>query len=122
MQRINLQPFEQTELSREYTLRVVCRQSDESVVRSMLLHAIQQSKLVLQSIESSNVDDERVEVLAHIVTSERAKTKVERVVGRLSLEPCIFAAAWYAEARWRREWDSNPRTAHHRLQFSRLLH
>ena len=97
VQRINLQPFEQTELSRKYTLRVVCRQSDESAVRSMLLHAIQQSKLVLQSIESSNVDVERVEVLAHIVTSERAETKVERVVGRLSLDPGIFAAAWHAE-------------------------
>jgi len=97
VQRINLQPFEQTELSREYTLRVVCRQTDESVVRSMFLNAIQHSKLVLQSIESRNLDEERVEVLAHIITSERAEAKVERVVGRLSLEPGIFAAAWEAE-------------------------
>lgn len=97
VQRINTQPFEQTELSRIYRLRVVCRQSDESVVRSMFLHAIQHAKLVLQSIESHNIEDDRVEVVAHIITSEGAEAKVERVVGRLSLEPGIFAAAWQAE-------------------------
>lgn len=96
--RINRQPFEQTELSREYTLRVVCRESDESTVRSKMLQLIQQTTMLLQSIESRDVDRGNVEVLATIVTSQRAETKVERIIGRMSIDPSVVAASWRAGA------------------------
>ncbi|HEV3152618.1 MAG TPA: MgtC/SapB family protein [Candidatus Baltobacteraceae bacterium] len=98
VQRINRQPFEQTELSREYTLRVVCREADESTVRSKMLQLIQQTTLLLRAIESRNLESGNVEVLAAIVTSQRAETKVERIVGRMSLDPAIVAASWRAGA------------------------
>ena len=94
--RINRQPFEQTELSRIYTLRVVCRAGDESSARSKMLALIQQSKLMLRSMESRDLEGPNVEVLATISTSQLAETKVERIVGRMSLDATILAASWHA--------------------------
>ena len=94
--RINRQPFERTELSRVYTLRVVCNESQESSVRSKMLHLIQQSTMLLRAIESRDIEGSTVEVLATIVTSERAESKVERIIGRMSLDATILAASWHA--------------------------
>jgi putative Mg2+ transporter-C (MgtC) family protein len=96
--RINRQPFEQTELSREYTLRVVCRQADESTVRSKMLELIQQTTILLQAIESRDLEPANVEVLATVVTSQRAETKVERIIGKMSADSAILAASWHAGA------------------------
>ena len=96
VQRINRQPFGQTELSREYSLRVICRTEDEAAVRAAMLQSIQQTRLLLKSIESHDVESSRVEVLARIVTSDPAEAKVERIVGRMSLDPSIISASWYA--------------------------
>ena len=96
VQRINRQPFEQTELSREYALRVVCGEADESSVRSKMLQLIQQTSLLLQSIESRDVEGGTVEVRAIVVTSERAETKVERIIGRMSTDASVLAASWRA--------------------------
>lgn len=96
MQRINRQPFEQTELSLQYTLRVVCRAADELAVRANMLELIQQTTLLLQSIESRDLEGGTVEVLASIVTSQRAEAKVERIIGRMSIDQAMLAASWHA--------------------------
>lgn len=96
VQRINRQPFEQTELSLQYTLRVVCRAADELAVRANMLELIQQTTLLLQSIESRDLEGGTVEVLASIVTSQRAEAKVERIIGRMSIDPAMLAASWHA--------------------------
>lgn len=96
VQRINRQPFEQTELSLQYTLRVVCRAADELAVRANMLELIQQTTLLLQSIESRDLEGGTVEVLASIVTSQRAEAKVERIIGRMSIDQAMLAASWHA--------------------------
>lgn len=96
--RINRQPFEQSELSRQYSLRVVSRESDESTVRAKMLRLIHQTTVLLQTIESRNLEGGNVEVLATVVTSQRADTKVERIIGRMSVDPSIIAAGWSAGA------------------------
>jgi putative Mg2+ transporter-C (MgtC) family protein len=96
VQRIDRQPFEQTELTRAYTLRVVCGAADEPTVRSKMLELIQQTPLLLQSIESRDLDRGNVEVIASIVTSQRADTRVERIIGRMSTDSTILAASWRA--------------------------
>ena len=94
VQRINRQPFGQTELSRAYEIVVSCAGSDEESVRSKVLNEIRATTVLLRSIESYNVQDDRVGVKAVVVTVDRADAKLERVVGRLSLDPHIVAASW----------------------------
>jgi putative Mg2+ transporter-C (MgtC) family protein len=92
--RINRQPLDQTELSQSYEIAVVCQGSVEEIVRAALLAQVRATTLVLQSLESHDVDAERVEVTATVVTTNRADTKLERIVGRLSRDPAIVAASW----------------------------
>jgi putative Mg2+ transporter-C (MgtC) family protein len=95
VQRINRQPFDESELSREFVIRVTCDASKESSVRALLLGRIKEApQLVLRSIESRNLDHGDVEVVANTIAARGAELVLERIVGRLSLEHAISAASW----------------------------
>ena len=95
VQRINRQPFDETELSREFTIRVTCDESKESSVRGALLGRLKATpQLVLRSIDSRNLDHGEVEVVATVVATHGAELALERIVGRLSLERAISSASW----------------------------
>jgi putative Mg2+ transporter-C (MgtC) family protein len=94
VQRINRQPLDQTELSQAYEIAVVSPSSSEQMVRAAMLSQIRGATLMLRSLESHDVDDARVLVTATVVTTNRADTKLERIVGRLSRDPTIVAASW----------------------------
>ncbi len=94
VQRINRQPLDQSDLSLPYDISVTCHEGDEETCRANVLAQIRATALMLRSIESHNIDAEHVQVKARVVTQSRADTKLERIVGRLSLDPKIVAASW----------------------------
>jgi putative Mg2+ transporter-C (MgtC) family protein len=94
VQRINRQPLDQSELSQSYEIAITCLGENEETVRASVLSQIRATTLVLRSLESHNVDDGRVQVKATVATISRADAKLERIVGRLSLDPTIIAASW----------------------------
>jgi putative Mg2+ transporter-C (MgtC) family protein len=94
VQRINRQPLDQTELSRGYEISVSCSGSREEAVRAAILSQIRATTLLLHSIESHNIENDHVQVKAGVVAADRADTKLERIVGRLSLDPSVVAASW----------------------------
>jgi putative Mg2+ transporter-C (MgtC) family protein len=94
VQRINRQPLDQTELSQIYEIAVTCPGESEEVVRGSVLAQIRATNLLLQSLESHNVENDNVQVKAVVATTSRADTKLERIVGKLSLDPTIVAASW----------------------------
>jgi putative Mg2+ transporter-C (MgtC) family protein len=58
------------------------------------------SGLALRGLDSNDVDaGGRVAVTAHLTASNRVDADVEKIVGRLSLEPAVTAASWQAEVR-----------------------
>ncbi|HZV76437.1 MAG TPA: MgtC/SapB family protein [Candidatus Babeliales bacterium] len=94
VQRINRQPLDQTELSQLYEISVTCAESNEEAVRAGMLAQFRATTLFLRSLESHNVEPGRVKVTAALATTSRADAKLERIVGRLSLDPSIVAASW----------------------------
>ncbi|MBV8246347.1 MAG: MgtC/SapB family protein [Candidatus Eremiobacteraeota bacterium] len=92
--RINRQPLDQTELSQAYEITVVCAGQHEETVRALVLGQIRATTLILRSLESHNIENERVQVNALVVTAMRADAKLEKIVGYLSLDPKILAASW----------------------------
>jgi putative Mg2+ transporter-C (MgtC) family protein len=94
VQRINRQPLDQTELSQVYEISVTCTELNEETVRAGMLAQFRATTLLLRSLESHNVDPDRVKVTATLATTSRADAKLERIVGRLSLDPTIVAASW----------------------------
>ena len=98
VQRINRQPLDQTELSQVYEISVTCDAQKEEAVRASALAQIRATTLTLRSLESHDVDQTHVRVKAAVATIARADTKLERIVGRLSLDPSIVAASWRVAA------------------------
>lgn len=95
VQRINRSPPVDAESEYPYRGRVQCQADREAFVRDLLLHGRQDMPLRLVQIESrdSGIND-TMEVSVELVAPQRAHELLERIVGRLSLEPTVLDAAW----------------------------
>jgi putative Mg2+ transporter-C (MgtC) family protein len=97
---INRQPLRATELEVAYSLAVTCRSPDEAHIRALLLQGLAGSALALRRLDSTDLEGSgRVAVSAFVTASQRVDTDVEKIVGRLSLEPTVSAARWRADVR-----------------------
>jgi putative Mg2+ transporter-C (MgtC) family protein len=95
---INRQPLTSTELEIGYVLSVTCRSPDEAHVRALLLQGLAGSGLGLRRLDSNDLEGTgRVVVTAFVTAHQRVDADVEKIVGRLSLEPTVSAARWQAD-------------------------
>jgi putative Mg2+ transporter-C (MgtC) family protein len=95
---INRQPLTATELEIGYVVSVTCRNPDEAHVRALLQQGLAGSGLALRRLDSNDLPEtKRVSVTAFVTAPQRVDADVERIVGRLSLEPTVSAARWQAE-------------------------
>ncbi len=96
---INRHPLTATELEAGYRVSVTCRSPDEAHVRALLLQGLAGCGLTLRRLDSTDLEGSaRVLVTAFTTTSHRVDDEVEKIVGRLSLEPTVSAARWQTEA------------------------
>ena len=85
----------------EYLLQVVCRNRQESAVRTLVIQLITASPpLVMHQIESVVEQGDRTTVIkARLSTEERADAQVEQVASRLSLERDVTGVSWQAASK-----------------------
>jgi putative Mg2+ transporter-C (MgtC) family protein len=92
---INRQPIVGGELASEYLLSVTCRHPEEAHIRALLLRGLAGSGLTLRRLDSNDVEGtDRVAVTASLSASNRVASDVEKIMGRLSLEPTVSGAHW----------------------------
>lgn len=94
---INRQPLEGSpdEVDWTYEITVTCRESEEAHIRALMLQGLLGDAMQLQRLESENLEERQaVVVSARLMASGRHDSLVEKVVGRLSLEPSVWAAGW----------------------------
>jgi len=104
---INRQPLTSTELEIGYVVSVTCRNPDEAHIRALLLQGLAGCGLALRRLDSNDLDGSgRVVVTAFTTASHRVDTDVEKIVGRLSLEPTVSAPRWQAEVHI--EYETRP--------------
>jgi putative Mg2+ transporter-C (MgtC) family protein len=95
---INRQPLMSSELEIGYVVSVTCRNPDEAHIRALLLQGLAGGGLALRRLDSSDLEGTgRVAVTASATASRRVDNDVEKIVGRLSLEPTVSAARWQAD-------------------------
>jgi putative Mg2+ transporter-C (MgtC) family protein len=95
---INRQPLMSTELEIGYLVAVTCRSQDEAHIRALLLQGLAGGGLALRRLDSNDVEGTgRVVVTAFVTAHNRVDADVEKIVGRLSLEPTVSAARWQAD-------------------------
>jgi len=108
---INRQPLTATELKVVYLLCVTCRSPDEAHIRALLLQGLAGSALALRRLDSTDLEGTgRVAVSAFVTAPQRVDADVEKIVGRLSLEPTVSAARWQADVRIEMEAHADERT------------
>ena len=96
---INRQPLIASEVETGYLIALTCRAEDEAHVRALLLQGLAGSILALRGLDSNDLNGTgRVRVTAHLTALHRIDAEVEKIVGRISLEPTITAARWEAQA------------------------
>jgi putative Mg2+ transporter-C (MgtC) family protein len=84
-----------SESDQAYTVSVVCKGTDEAHVRALLLQGLAIGDMHLVELESTNIEgSDRVLVAAALRADKRDDAVLERVVGRLSLEPAVTSARW----------------------------
>jgi putative Mg2+ transporter-C (MgtC) family protein len=95
---INRQPLMGSEVEVGYLVSVTCRNPEEAHVRALLLQGLAGCGLSLRRLDSNDLEGTgRVVVTAVMTASHRVDADVEKIVGRLSLEPTVSAARWQAE-------------------------
>ena len=121
---INRQPLTSTELEISYVVFLTCRGPDEAQLRALLLQGLAGSGLSLRRLDSSDVDGgASVVVTAFVNAPHRVDADVEKIVGRLSLEPTVSAARWQAEVHLESEGPAlNPDPQRAPLPVQRAKH
>jgi putative Mg2+ transporter-C (MgtC) family protein len=94
---INRQPLSAPETDAHYRATVICRHADEAHVRALMLSSIETGGLSLRRLGSTNNAGDAVEVSASLALPKRNDVVLEKIVGRLSLEPAVTAADWHFE-------------------------
>jgi putative Mg2+ transporter-C (MgtC) family protein len=106
---INRQPLMSAEIEIAYLVSVTCRGPDGAHVRALLLQGLANSGLALRRLDSNDLEGTgRVDVTALVTASDRVDADVEKIVGRLSLEPTVSAARWQAELHFESEGRKLP--------------
>jgi len=83
------------EAAASYSIRIVCTDAEEANARLTLVTGIAEAGLTLHELDSENSDEEgSVEILAHVAAITRSDASIERLAGRLSLEPNVTAVNW----------------------------
>ncbi|MDG3443843.1 MgtC/SapB family protein [Nitrospirillum amazonense] len=98
VRRMNRRILIATDVETHYTVSVTCKGAEEAHIRSLLMHALTHGGLGLRRIDSQDVPDStKVDVTAKAVSPTRNDAALEQMVGRLSLEPYVYAVSWEVE-------------------------
>nr|WP_314268175.1 MgtC family protein [uncultured Moellerella sp.] len=95
-QRINKQPQQQAiDIEQCYKIHVLCHQSDEILVRTLILQALNGLQVRLQSLSSKDtLMPEQLEVRAEVLATPASQREIEAIVCRVSLEKSVSAINW----------------------------
>ncbi|MFC7305717.1 MgtC/SapB family protein [Streptomyces monticola] len=93
--RIDRQPGSGVEVTTPYRVEAVVAADHEAQVRALLVQSLTASDGTLRSVESEDLpEDNRVRIRAEVTAEGTSTESVEKAVGRMSMDPSVFSAAW----------------------------
>lgn len=79
----------------DYKIRIICTDESETQIRYLILQAVSSSPLVLQSIQSEDIEgSNKVQVTADVHSTSKMDSFMEQTVSRLSLEKGVSGVSW----------------------------
>ena len=81
----------------QYSVQLVCRDRQESRVRTLLIQLLTGSPLILQEVESAvGNEDKHTVIKATLTAADRNDSQIEQITSRLSLERDVIGVSWQA--------------------------
>ena len=78
-----------------YVIHVKCWNKDEFHIRSLLMHMVNEEKIVLRNLESEDlVTEEKVTVKASVISIRKNDMCLEKIVNRIGLEEGVVSIGW----------------------------
>lgn len=95
-QIVNQQHVESLDQDIQYRMRLICKEENEPQVRYRVLQEVSATALVLQGIQSVDLNGgtKNVEVTADLECNSKQDRILEQIVNRLGLERGVSAVAW----------------------------
>ena len=91
---INERPRDASEVLVSYEVHALCHTENEEHIRSVMIDALQTTKLHMIALYTETVADQRMEIVADITVPGRAEVKLERVMSRLAKESGIIGTSF----------------------------
>jgi putative Mg2+ transporter-C (MgtC) family protein len=89
-------PAEEEEDLRPYRLHITCKPKNEPHIRALIVNNTTGTDIILRGVDTTRTDDgTETKLIAHLLLSGDAATRLEQLVARLSLEPGIHAVHWH---------------------------
>jgi len=76
--------------SKNYILTIVLSKSEELLLRTMLIQTIGETNIKLNSIETNDKNNDKVEIIADISSEEKIENDIEHIITRFTMEPSVF--------------------------------
>jgi len=87
---------EEDEGLQPYLVQVVCRPKSEKLARAEIVQHASSNDMTLRGISTTQGEDDKVTVSAHVLIDGHSPARLERLVAELSLQQGINAVQWYA--------------------------
>jgi putative Mg2+ transporter-C (MgtC) family protein len=87
---------EADEDDQQYQLQLICRPKSEKLARAQIVHSTRGNDFILRGIHTGRAGDDNVALTAYLLSDGHAPTRLEHLVGELSLQPGVQAVHWYA--------------------------
>lgn len=79
----------------QYQLKATCLHKEEKEIRALLLGSLDEQGLGLSKI-ASRADTDTAEIIVEVQAMAAEVTKIEKAIGRVSLDPRVLRAGWNA--------------------------
>lgn len=76
--------------SKNYILTIVLSKSEEVLLRTLLIQIVGETKIKLNSIETNEKTNDKVEIIADISSDEKIENDIEHIITRFTMEPSVF--------------------------------
>lgn len=81
---------------RKYIIKVVCSDEKELVIRSIIMQYVERTALVLNHLESKDMDTDKTKLYATITHSGEIDI-IEKLIGKISIEPGVTSVGFKTE-------------------------
>jgi len=76
--------------TKSYTLTIVLSKEKEVLLRTMLIQIVGETNIKLNSIETKEKPNDRVEIIADICSEDNNDDDIEHIITRFTMEPDVF--------------------------------